>query len=712
MKKSKIIVSDILIAILIFCSIGHYLCYPRIQQTLIDNTSSSTLTYYALERTRYYDCIIDLKMKEDNQEDTELHQYLSMSGYEDGQLFQERLSQFQESLDEYRYDLNHEKDIVFYAYNTQTKQTYTNTSDALDHINTNKDLQNKYQWYYQVQYDQNGNPTIPFLSDEELKNDILDNCKEQVREYESDQYDEQTDTFETTQLTYKNPQNLIITYAVYKNLNPSGPLYMNVMFSYHDIFLYNFPYLCFFAIIVLLTTLLIPIRYLNENKLLYHISKIKFAILATLWICVFTSMSYLSSYLIFFTNNNLFKSILDTFGIAQMTPYLTPIINLLFWFIYYALFVILFFMIKYLFNKGIIKYLKENTVIAWLYYHCLDIINYIIHFDFNDNTNKTVLKIVLFNFAIMTVISLFFVYGTLFALIYSIIIFIILKKKFEEIQEDYQSLLKATKELSNGHFDTEINEDIGIFNPLKEEFSHIKDGFEKAVNEEVKSQRMKTELISNVSHDLKTPLTSIITYVDLLQNDQVSETEQKKYLNILERNALRLKNLIDDLFEVSKANSGDIQLDYVDIDIVSLIKQAQLECLDKLEEKHLDMRFSGFNEKVICHLDSSKTYRIFENLFMNISKYALAYTRVYIDMKDDGENISIVFKNISENEMLFNENEIVERFVQGDKSRNTGGSGLGLAIVKSFTEIQGGTFKVELDGDLFKTIIQFKKVSL
>lgn len=712
MKKSKIIVPGILIVVLIFCSIGHYLCYPHINNTLKKNMNLSTITHYTTERTRYYDYIIDLKMKEDNKENTQLNQYLSMSGYEDKQFFQERLNQFQEIINEYRYNLKNEEDIVFFAYNTQTKQTYTNTSDALDQMNTNKDLQNNYQWYYQVQYDHNGNPTITFLSDEKIKDDILDICLEQTYEYDSNQYDEQTDTYETTQLTYKNPQNLIITYAVYKNLNPTSHLYMNTMFSYHDIFLYNFPYLCFFAIIVLLTTLLIPIRYLNENKLLYHISRIKFGILATIWISIFIFMSYLSAYLIYFSNNNLFKSILDTFGIAQITPYFTPIINLLFWFIYYALFVVLLFMVKYFFNKGIKKYFKENTLIAWLYYHCLDVVNCIIHFDFNDNINKTVLKIVLFNFVIMTIISIFFVYGTFFAIIYSIIIFIILKKKFEEIQEDYQILLKATKELSNGHFETEINEDIGIFNPLKEEFSHIKDGFEKAVNEEVKSQRMKTELISNVSHDLKTPLTSIITYVDLLQNNQISETEQKKYLDILERNALRLKNLIDDLFEVSKANSGDIQLDYVDIDIVSLIKQAQLECLDKLQEKHLDIRFHSDEEKVICHLDSSKTYRIFENLFMNMSKYAMPLTRVYIDIQTDQNNVFIIFKNISENEMLFNENDIVERFVQGDKSRNTSGSGLGLAIVKSFTEIQGGTFKVELDGDLFKTIIQFKKISL
>ena len=142
----------------------------------------------------------------------------------------------------------------------------------------------------------------------------------------------------------------------------------------------------------------------------------------------------------------------------------------------------------------------------------------------------------------------------------------------------------ATKKLSNGDFNYEINQDIGIFNPLKEEFTHIKDGFEKAVNEEVKSQKMKTELISNVSHDLKTPLTSIITYVDLLKDENLSSEQRNEYVQILNRNSLRLKNLIDDLFEVSKASSGNVQLNKVDIDIISLMKQAQLECQDQLDQ--------------------------------------------------------------------------------------------------------------------------------
>ncbi len=248
-----------------------------------------------------------------------------------------------------------------------------------------------------------------------------------------------------------------------------------------------------------------------------------------------------------------------------------------------------------------------------------------------------------------------------------------------------------------------------MFNSLGTEFTNIKNGFEKAVNEEVKSQKMKTELISNVSHDLKTPLTSIITYVDLLKNDNLSPNKRNEYIETLDRNSLRLKNLIHDLFEVSKANSGNIKLNFVNVDLVALIQQTKFELTDKFNEKNLTFKTNFPEEKIILSLDSSKTYRIFENLLINISKYALENTRVYIDIINHKDEVKIIFKNISADEIKVSEDELVERFIQGDTSRNTSGSGLGLAIAKSFTELQNGIFKVNVDGDLFKAIVIFKK---
>ena len=507
---------------------------------------------------------------------------------------------------------------------------------------------------------------------------------------------------------YQPLQNITITLAVSDQLHMTSPIGSYLLnTSRSQLHLYSFPYIFTAIFICSIVTLCIPMKYLLQNRFLTFVMRIKFAFLAIIWTTLATIMYLGSAIILSGTIQDQFPYFFQQFGIEAMEPYLTPLVNIIYFFIFYLLFVIFAYFIKYLFHKGLKAYFKENTCTGWIITQGYGLMNKVIQFDLEDSINKTVLKIVLFNLLIIAGCSLFFVFGIFFAVVYSIIIFILIRKKFIDIQTDYHTLLQATKQLSQGDFDVQINQDIGIFNPLKDEFVHIKDGFEKAVEKEVKSQKMKTELISNVSHDLKTPLTSIITYIDLLKNEDLQSHNQKHYLEILERNALRLKNLIEDLFEVSKANSGDIKLDLVDIDIISLIKQAQLECQDKLEEKELIIKWNIAQEKIMCHLDSSKTYRIFENLFMNISKYALAHTRVYIDIIEKDKHVSIIFKNISEAEMTFNENEIVERFVQGDKSRNSHGSGLGLAIVKSFTEIQGGQFHVELDGDLFKTVITF-----
>ena len=163
------------------------------------------------------------------------------------------------------------------------------------------------------------------------------------------------------------------------------------------------------------------------------------------------------------------------------------------------------------------------------------------------------------------------------------------------------------------------------------------------------------------------------------------------------------------MFEVSKATTGNINLNIMDVDISYLMKQVVLELDDKINEASLDMRLSLPEEKVILPLDGQRTYRVFENLIINVVKYALPNSRVYIDIKNGIENVDVIIKNISADEITFNINEISDRFVRGDKSRNTEGSGLGLAIVKSFVELQGGKFHIEVDGDLFKAIIIFKK---
>ena len=243
---------------------------------------------------------------------------------------------------------------------------------------------------------------------------------------------------------------------------------------------------------------------------------------------------------------------------------------------------------------------------------------------------------------------------------------------------------------------------------MKDELNCINDGFKDAVSKEVASQKMKTELISNVSHDLKTPLTSIISYIDLLKNEDLSKEQQDEYIDILDRNTKRLKTLIEDLFEVSKVNSGNIQLNPIDLDIHALLQQVLFEYQEQFEHHHLNLKNDYENKKIICHLDSEKTYRVLENLCQNICKYALEHTRVYLQIVETNQQVIVVFKNISAHE-ISNPGDLTERFVQGDASRKSEGSGLGLAICKSFVEVQGGTFEVNVDGDLFKTTIIFPK---
>ena len=274
---------------------------------------------------------------------------------------------------------------------------------------------------------------------------------------------------------------------------------------------------------------------------------------------------------------------------------------------------------------------------------------------------------------------------------------------------DYMRLLQITNDLGQGHFESEINDDLGLFNSLKRELNQIKIGFEKAVQEETKSQNLKSELISNVSHDLKTPITCIKNYVYLLKDGNLEEEKRNEYFHNLELYTNRLTSLIEDLFEVSKVNSGNIQLNLMNLNIVDLLEQTLAESEDILNSKNLTIIKNDVEQDIQLYLDGDKTYRIFENLLTNIGKYALPNSRVYIDLLERKQDVCIEFKNISETQMNFTAEEIVERFVRGDKSRHETGSGIGLAIAKSFTEVQNGTFDIQIDGDLFKVTVCFKK---
>ncbi|MGL5541217.1 MAG: histidine kinase dimerization/phospho-acceptor domain-containing protein [Erysipelotrichaceae bacterium] len=320
--------------------------------------------------------------------------------------------------------------------------------------------------------------------------------------------------------------------------------------------------------------------------------------------------------------------------------------------------------------------------------------------------NSLLLKVVILNAVVVAALVVFWFFGLLGVVLYSVALYLLLIQGVTRYKRHYEGLLRNTTQVAQGKFDGMENQNLGIFQPIQDELATIQVGFKQAVEQEIKSQRMKTELITNVSHDLKTPLTAIVTYTDLLK-DSPLDAQQQEYVAILERKAKRLQVLIEDLFEMSKASSGTMSLQCSEVDVVSLMKQTLIELEEDFANAQLQVRESFPQEKVMVNLDPQRTYRIFENLLVNITKYALANSRVYLEIKPLEECVQISFKNVTFEEITFQPDEIVERFVRGDQARNTEGSGLGLAIAKSFTELQKGSMDVVVDGDLFKVVLTF-----
>ena len=248
----------------------------------------------------------------------------------------------------------------------------------------------------------------------------------------------------------------------------------------------------------------------------------------------------------------------------------------------------------------------------------------------------------------------------------------------------------------------------GEFSKLASNINSISEGLEKAVEGELKSERLKTELITNVSHDIRTPLTSIITYVDLLKNERDPE-KIDEYVEILDQKSQRLKVLTDDLFDAAKASSGSMPVHLEEIDIESLLTQGLGEVNDKIEASELEFKIRQPEDKVFIKADGKLLWRSIENLLSNIFKYAMQGSRVYIDIEDIGNEVLITFKNISAFELNITAEELMERFTRGDESRTSQGSGLGLSIAKSLIELQKGRFTIQIDGDLFKAMIYMPK---
>lgn len=245
---------------------------------------------------------------------------------------------------------------------------------------------------------------------------------------------------------------------------------------------------------------------------------------------------------------------------------------------------------------------------------------------------------------------------------------------------------------------------------LAEMINGIANGFHMAVEEAMKNERLKTDLITNVSHDIKTPLTSIINYVAILKQSDIADPKIQGYLDILEAKAQRLKTLTEDVVEASKVSSGNISLEYMDVDLVEMIQQTEGEMAEKFEARNLKMIVNLPAEPAVVHVDGRRMWRVLENIFGNAAKYAMPGTRVYADLKLEEDTVDLSLKNVSEHQLNISADELTERFIRGDLSRSSEGSGLGLSIAQSLTTMQGGTFNLYLDGELFRVNIRFPRV--
>lgn len=644
--------------------------------------------------------------------------------YDIQQSVQERLESHYQYLENQFMDLNFVYD--YFVRDTETGAFVTNTAS--------KDgfLPQDYYFYLTFQYDEHGNVTIG----EDVRGDNRDRIRKNAVEitragklssdgavnysdaFYSDAYYEYLMNYTTARM----PVNCEITYGITPAMwlqmqdgsNTRNTRY-NLWWSTWNAYEYGGCGQIYdiFLLAAMLLGLFLPWVGKNEPWKRWKLLSLPPEILITIGIVLFGMGTVVVSIAVNVNSGQTAGSIASFFDIPLSGGYfLAYTINIM---ILTALFLtawLLGISARAVKSRRPSRYIREKSLIYRFFPYIRQKLSNgyqaLLHFDVTRNANKTIIKLVLVNAVILLVISIFWFGGMALTVAYSIVLYFILKKYVSDLQKKYGVLLSATNEIAHGNLNVSITEDLGVFEPFKPQIIRIQHGFKNAVEEEVKSQRMKTELITNVSHDLKTPLTAIITYIDLLKDENLDEERRREYLETLENKSLRLKALIEDLFEVSKATSKNVTLNIMDVDIMNLVKQVELEMSDKLKEANLDVRMNLSDTKTILPLDSQKTYRIYENLFGNIAKYALPGTRVYVNgaridnMEYGHSEVVITLKNITEQEIKSNPEELTDRFVRGDSSRNTEGSGLGLSIAKSFMELQNGKLDIDIDGDLFK----------
>lgn len=280
---------------------------------------------------------------------------------------------------------------------------------------------------------------------------------------------------------------------------------------------------------------------------------------------------------------------------------------------------------------------------------------------------------------------------------------------------EIMKIQQALELISTGALDTklDVSEFHGQEKEVAEAVNHIRDGLMESVNESLKNEKLKADLITNVSHDIKTPLTSIVNYVDLLKRENLGNENARNYIRILDEKSQRLKQLTEDLVETSKITSGNVKLDMQKIDMVELLYQTGGEFNERFEARNLTIVTKIPNKSMYIYADGRQLYRSLENLYTNAAKYALENTRVYVELSNNDNKVVFTIKNVSKNELDIVSDgkvDLTERFVRGEKSRTTEGSGLGLSIAKNLTTLMGGKFEINVDGDLFIATIEYEMI--
>lgn len=699
-KRIYVLILSLLIAFSSFIMLSTY--FSRESQTKFDITNSMISDFYA-----------SFILYETKQVDP-AYEYLSFTDNVDEVTRAAITKEFQKQLATRAKEIEFNGDILYHVTNTKT-----NKSD----IYTRK---HKGEYYkLTVTFNSEGDVTS---TGNNLSFYDFDLVKEDLGDQLVDTYPDLGKNF----VSINRPKNISLTIIIPKDLKNAQTRDM-LFYNEHDTSLTSALIAAAISMILIVIFVLLypldiveninPYKRIKDWYLLGHL--IGIGIMATISVLLLMATGSLG------TSAN--------YADLKITVYAFPMLSIMSIAIISLALSIVTFIIKYVLKTGLLQYLKTKTVIGTIIKNTKTTIHDIAVMPISKMRKKQIGKLVSTQMVIILLIiflpkvsvvgysyfndlniykRLWLVawvlinrYATLVSIVGLVIYGILLYKWLLHIYQDYQSnykkLIQQAEAMSEGDFRANTDS-CRQFDDLRDAMNDVSEGFKKAVDRETRAARSKSELITNVSHDLKTPITVVKNYTTLLEATPLNDIQQN-YVQQLLKYTNHLTSLLDDLLDIAKASTGKMNFDRVQLDIIALLKQSIVENNEILLSKNIEVVENFDTNSYMLKLDGDKTYRVFENLLSNVAKYALNGTRVYIDVVSNEESITISFKNISATKMDFDEKEIVERFVRGDSSRTQEGSGIGLAIVKSFVEAQNGHLDISIDGDLFKVNLTFAK---